>query len=101
MNSLVSHDFSWADSGECSRNPGWMNGNCPESCGVCDQLLEEVGKKPHFQLFLSFRFSRFDVLPFHSRSDQGCSSGSEIESRGQTGGERGGGGEEEGGGGGT
>ena len=62
---------------------------------------KEVGKKPHFQLFLSFRFSRFDVLPFHSRSDQGCSSGSEIESRGQTGGERGGGGEEEGGGGGT
>jgi len=36
----------WANSGECSRNPGWMNGNCPESCGVCDLLLGEIDKKP-------------------------------------------------------
>merc|ERR1719259_1081614 len=37
---------SWASSGECSRNPGWMNGNCPESCGVCDALLGEIENKP-------------------------------------------------------
>ncbi|XP_035669739.1 uncharacterized protein LOC118411530 [Branchiostoma floridae] len=26
---------SWAQNGECENNPGWMNSNCPLSCGVC------------------------------------------------------------------
>jgi len=28
----------WADSGECQRNPNFMNGSCPKSCGSCASL---------------------------------------------------------------
>ena len=26
---------SWADSGECEKNPDFMRDACPEACGVC------------------------------------------------------------------
>merc|ERR1719348_2650221 len=27
---------TWADAGECEKNPDWMTPNCPKSCGKCD-----------------------------------------------------------------
>jgi len=37
---------TWAGWGECENNPGYMYTNCPETCGVCDTLINEISKDP-------------------------------------------------------
>jgi len=33
---------SWASRGECNRNPGYMNTNCPKSCNKCGTTKKKV-----------------------------------------------------------
>ena len=30
---------NWAKDGECKNNPGFMEGSCPKSCGLCDRAV--------------------------------------------------------------
>mmetsp|Transcript_6387 Transcript_6387/g.17799 ORF Transcript_6387/g.17799 Transcript_6387/m.17799 type:complete len:139 (+) Transcript_6387:615-1031(+) len=44
---------SWADVGECEKNPSFMAENCPVSCGACFPEYEFYGDvKWNFEFFL-------------------------------------------------
>merc|ERR1712110_325325 len=53
---------SWADGGECSKNPSFMKDSCAESCGFCSApLLLDSSDDPMLgdeRVVLSIQFAR-------------------------------------------